>query len=152
MEKLSPTLLPKQSTRKYIVALQDTYKILQAYCYLHTQTLQAPGYNRSTSLSPFFNLIVGFTIKLQLQTPSLLGWIWMFSNDSQRSNQLSTVNGSEDCDGNDHLSMNWICERERVERMGKCLAISNRYASLNSQMGIRVEICGKWWTYMMGIS
>ena len=67
----------------------------------------------------------------------------MFSNDSQRSNQLSIVNGSEDCDGNDHLSMNWIFERERVERMGKCLAISNRYASLNSQMGIRVEICGK---------
>ena len=66
MEKLSPTLLPKQSTRKYIVALQDTYKILQAYCYLHTQALQAPGYNRSTSLSPFFNLIVGFTIKLQV--------------------------------------------------------------------------------------
>lgn len=40
--------------------------------------------------------------------------------------------------------------REKVERMGKCLALYCRWVSLNLQMGIRVEFHGKWCVPKLG--
>lgn len=93
----------KRPTRKIVV--QITQHNPSGHVVILYSSLQASTNNR---LGKSF-LYSNYWIHNQppIASSNYHGEIWMHSNDSHSSNQLSTLKSSDGCDGNNHLSMIW---------------------------------------------
>lgn len=92
------------------------------------------------SMSPFFSLASSSLHDWFVVAPMILK-----APNNRHNSQL--IMGVKDMISSQGIGYG---RREKVERMGKCLALYCRWVSLNLQMGIRVEFHGKWCVHKLG--